>query len=179
MQNASDSQKLEKLYERYEQKMYAVAFSILHNEWQAEDAVQDAFVRLLKNIRKLKDIDSPKSRAYVLHTIKTAAIDQYRRNQADSKNCTPIRDIEIEDKQDEMMRIVVRIANQTALGQLLDSIPREYREVVIYRCLHRLSVKETAAVLEISEAAVRKRQQRALQKIKSMIGDEKYGFTRI
>lgn len=35
MQNASDSQKLEKLYERYEQKMYAVAFSILHNEWQA------------------------------------------------------------------------------------------------------------------------------------------------
>ncbi|MGF0034115.1 RNA polymerase sigma factor [Bariatricus sp. SGI.154] len=41
MQNASDSQKLEKLYERYEQKMYAVAFSILHNEWQAEDAVQD------------------------------------------------------------------------------------------------------------------------------------------
>ena len=40
MREYSDSEKLERLYELYEQKMYAVAFSILRNEWQAEDAVQ-------------------------------------------------------------------------------------------------------------------------------------------
>ena len=54
MRKQSDSETLEQLYDLYEQKMYAVAFSILHNEWQAEDAVQDAFVRLFKNIRRLK-----------------------------------------------------------------------------------------------------------------------------
>ena len=60
MREYSDSEKLERLYELYEQKMYAVAFSILRNEWQAEDAVQDAFVRLLKNIRKLRDLEDEK-----------------------------------------------------------------------------------------------------------------------
>ena len=61
MREYSDSEKLERLYELYEQKMYAVAFSILRNEWQAEDAVQDAFVRLLKNIRKLRDLEDEKT----------------------------------------------------------------------------------------------------------------------
>lgn len=179
MQKQSDSQKLEMLYTMYEQKMYAVAFSILHNEWQAEDAVQEAFIRLLKNIRKLKEPDSPKSRAYILHTIKTAAIDQYRKNQTESKKCTSITAMEIEDKQDEIMNTVIKLANQAMLGQILNGLSLQYRDVVIYRYIHQLSVKETAAVLEISETAVRKRQQRAFEKIRRMIGDEKYEFTRI
>ena len=48
MREYSDSEKLERLYELYEQKMYAVAFSILRNEWQAEDAVQDALYGCLR-----------------------------------------------------------------------------------------------------------------------------------
>ena len=79
MREFSDSEKLERLYELYEQKMYAVAFSILRNEWQAEDAVQDAFVRLLKNIRKLRDLEDAKTRSYVLQTIQSASLDQYRK----------------------------------------------------------------------------------------------------
>lgn len=62
MRKQSDSETLEQLYDLYEQKMYAVAFSILHNEWQAEDAVQDAFVRLFKNIRKVKNLEEMLSR---------------------------------------------------------------------------------------------------------------------
>ena len=46
MREYSDSEKLERLYELYEQKMYAVAFSILRNEWQAEDAVDRKSTRL-------------------------------------------------------------------------------------------------------------------------------------
>ena len=31
------------LYETYEQKMFGIANAILHNDWQAEDAVHEAF----------------------------------------------------------------------------------------------------------------------------------------
>lgn len=65
------------------------------------------------------------------------------------------------------------------LGEILDNLPEQYRDIVVYRCLHQLSVKEAAAVLEINEATVRKRQQRAMQKIKKMIGEEKYEYTGI
>lgn len=179
MEKLSDSQRLEQLYELYEQKMYAVAFSILHNEWQAEDAVQDAFIRLLKNINKLKDNDSRESRTYVLRTIKAAAIDQYRKNSSENKQCTPIMDMEIEDKKDDITDVVSNITNKMMLDHILSSLAKQYREVVVYRCLYQLSVKETAAVLEIGESVVRKRQQRAMKKIKDMIGDEKYEYTRI
>lgn len=39
-----DDEKLSLLYELYEQQLYWVAYSVLHQEQQAEDAVQDTFV---------------------------------------------------------------------------------------------------------------------------------------
>ena len=120
MRRQKDSEKLEQLYGLYEKKMYAVAYSILHNEWQAEDAVQDAFVRLFKNIRKIKNLE-----------------------------------------------------------EMLSRLPESYKEVIMLRCVHQLSTKETAAVLEISEALVRKRQQRAIKKLRTMMGDDVYVRQRI
>ena len=39
--------KIEQLYTIYEQPMYRIAYAILKNEWQAEDAVSDSFEKLL------------------------------------------------------------------------------------------------------------------------------------
>lgn len=179
MNKESDSQKLEMLYKLYEQKMYRAAYSVLHDVGQAEDAVQDAFIRLLKSIKKIKEIGSPECGAYVFRTIRNIAIDQYRRNQAENSHCIRGKRPEQADKHDEIDDVVKKVANQMILGEILDNLPEQYRDIVVYRCLHQLSVKEAAAVLEINEATVRKRQQRAMQKIKKMIGEEKYEYTGI
>ena len=42
----NDYEKMEELYELYEQKIYYVAYSILNNIQQAEDAVQDVYYSL-------------------------------------------------------------------------------------------------------------------------------------
>lgn len=174
MRGFSDSEKLEQLYELYEQKMYAVAFSILRNEWQAEDAVQDAFVRLLKNLWKIRDLESLKTRSYVLRTIRSAAIDQYRKNQITSNATVPIKDMDFADERDDIMKLVSRLAGDSVLERILGKLPDSYRDVILFRCVHQLSVKETASVLEISESLVRKRQQRALKKLRLIIGDDMY-----
>ena len=44
---AADRQTMTELYETYEQKMFGIANAILHNDWQAEDAVHEAFVRMV------------------------------------------------------------------------------------------------------------------------------------
>lgn len=44
----NDNQKLKRLYELYEQPMYRIAYAVLHNSYLAEDAVSEAFVRLIK-----------------------------------------------------------------------------------------------------------------------------------
>lgn len=174
MRGFSDSEKLERLYELYEKKMYAVAFSILRNEWQAEDAVQDAFVRLLKNLRKIRDLESVKTRSYILQTIQSAAIDQYRKNQTVTNTTVPIKDMDFADERDDIMKLVSRLAGDSILEQILGQLPDSYRDVILFRCVHQLSVKETASVLEISESLVRKRQQRALKKLRLIIGDDIY-----
>ena len=47
---------VEALYIKYEQDMYNVAFSILHNNYDAEDAVQEAFLRVIENLDKINRI---------------------------------------------------------------------------------------------------------------------------
>lgn len=179
MRRQKDSEKLEQLYGLYEKKMYAVAYSILHNEWQAEDAVQDAFVRLFKNIRKIKNLEEEKTRAYVLRTIQNVAIDLYRKNHISLQRTVSMEEKEIADERDDMMSLISRIAGESILEEMLSRLPESYKEVIMLRCVHQLSTKETAAVLEISEALVRKRQQRAINKLRMMMGDDIYVRQRI
>lgn len=176
MQKYSDGEKLEQLYDLYEQKMYAVAFSILHNEQQAEDVVQETFIKLLKNIKKIKEPSDARARGYVFRMIKSTAIDQYRRNQRRKGVCQPIEDMELGDQRDEISELISYLARKTELDQILSQLPIQYREGIIYRFVHQLSVKETAAVLEIREEAVRKRQQKALKKMKDMLGEVEYEY---
>lgn len=46
--------KIEELYNTYENKMYGVAYSILNNIGQAEDAVQDAFIKIIPHLEEIK-----------------------------------------------------------------------------------------------------------------------------
>ena len=57
----NDYEKMEELYELYEQKIYYVAYSILNNIQQAEDAVQETFITLYKNLKS--------SRAWLLKSL--------------------------------------------------------------------------------------------------------------
>ena len=85
------------LYTRYRQKMYAVAFGILHREADAEDAVADAVVRMLRHIGQFTELpeentdDLPhrdRNEALLCIYTRHAAIDILRRRKPD----TPLED---------------------------------------------------------------------------------------
>ena len=52
------------LYEAYEQPMYGIAYAILHDRYQAEDAVQEAFIRMVRYLPKCRDQDVIRMRFY-------------------------------------------------------------------------------------------------------------------
>ncbi len=76
----NDYEKMEELYELYEQKIYYVAYSILNNIQQAEDAVQETFITLYKNLEKLHSLSTEELKRYILRVAKNKAIDSYRKN---------------------------------------------------------------------------------------------------
>ncbi|HAK43038.1 MAG TPA: RNA polymerase subunit sigma, partial [Clostridium sp.] len=71
---------LAQLYDAYENKMYSIAYSILNNVEQSEDAVHDAFIKLIPHLSAIQKIESIKTKRLVVYTIKNIAIDLYRRN---------------------------------------------------------------------------------------------------
>ena len=65
---------LEQIYLEYRGLMYHVAYEILHNEQDAEDAVHHAFVKIAENIKKITDPVCPKTHSYVVTIVEHQAI---------------------------------------------------------------------------------------------------------
>ena len=116
------------LFNLYEQKMYHIAFSILHDSYLAEDAVMNAFMRMLERQYAVDDPKSEEAKHLVIRVIRSAAIDLYRKNKSEQERLCLTEDP--------------------------------------YRYIMDCSVSETAAALGISPESVRKRQERALRKLR-------------
>jgi hypothetical protein len=69
-----DKDFLEYIYEEYRQFMFVVAKDVLDDESEAEDAVHEAFLRIIEVIDKLKEYDKDHLRASVLVTTKNVAL---------------------------------------------------------------------------------------------------------
>ncbi len=77
--NAEQRELIEQLYILYEQPMYRIAYAILHNVEQAEDAVHDAFVAVIKSEADFDRADSEETKHYMIRTIRNTAINRYRK----------------------------------------------------------------------------------------------------
>ena len=166
---------IEKCYQLYEQKMYQVAYSILRDERMAEDAVQEAFLKLMKSKILLKDANSDDCKRYMITVIKNASITIYNKQKMEQevvyiserhKDFSSTINKEDEDKEE--------------LREYITQLPEKYYEVVNCLVVKELSTKETAEELTISEANVRKRFERAKWLLKNMMkGCDEYEGTKI
>ena len=79
VQQEENQNKLEALYERYRFDMFRVAYSVLKDYHLAQDAVQSAFIRLLNNLDGIDQIESEKTRAFVIIVTRNISINFYRK----------------------------------------------------------------------------------------------------
>lgn len=166
--------KLEQLYDIYENKMYSVAYSILNNVEQAEDAVHDAIIKLIPYIETINRVESFKTKRLVTYTIKNISIDKYRRNRKESELFTQeTEDKELSENQN-VIPSVKTVEDRYMITQILSSLSPKYRDIIQYRCFYELSYKEISSILNISEDVAAKRYERAKKMVKKFIGDEMY-----
>lgn len=74
IETGEDKTKFEQIYAEYRGLMFHVAYEVLHNEENAEDATHQAFVRIAENIRKIDMPVCPKTRSYVVTIVEHEAI---------------------------------------------------------------------------------------------------------
>jgi len=162
---------IDALYRLYEQPMYYEAYKILHDEYLAEDAVHEAFLRLIRNRTKIVDPESPAVRRFVYKTVNSAALDLYRLQKKQREHCMEM---------DESIENTIVSEEEPLVNlplSLISDLPPKYASVMRCLFLDSLSIRETAAVLKISEDLVRKRCERARKLLKGATNTYRKGDT--
>ncbi len=163
---------IEKCYKLYEQKMYQAAYRILHDSGLAEDAVQEAFLKLMKRRIYFEDAQSDDCKRYMITVIKHSSIDIYNKKKKEQEMiCFFNEDAKTTDLSNQK-----DMWTDADIQELIADLPPKYYAVVNDLTVKNLSVKETAAELGITDAAVRKRFERAKLMLKAIVkGSEEYG----
>ena len=160
------------LYEAYEQPMYGIAYAILHDRYQAEDAVQEAFIRMVRYLPKCRDIYSQKTKTLIVRCIKSAAIDIYRINKRESGHISTEENTWIEDNHNAIESYMETISFCQMLDKIRDRLPGIYQDVIRMRFYYGMPVAAISKELGISEDNVYQRLSRARKLVKEIIGED-------
>lgn len=150
--------KFEQIYLEYKGLMFHVAYEILHNEQDAEDAVHHAFVKIAENIKKIDAPVCPKTHSYVVTIVEHQAIDQYRRLQKHPS-------VELIE---EIQGTNAHYEGDNDLTKCILKLPARYREMILLRYHHGYTVREIAKIMGLSLQAAIKLDQRAKNKLKKL-----------
>ncbi len=175
---AGDSQLFHELIRPYEHRVYVMALSFLHNEADAEDAAQEAFLKAFRNLSSFRGeakfgtwlvsitLNEARSRIRSRNTIKMESLDEPADDQGHISPAL-LRDWK-EIPSEALERKEVRLL----LEQAITGLPLIYREVFQLRDIEQLSVNEAAAALGISIAAVKVRLHRARMMLQKKLAPE-------
>ena len=160
---------IEDCYSLYEQKMYRVAYSILHDESLAEDAVQDAFLKLIRLKVHFDYADSDDCKRYIITVIRNASINIYNKRKNENKIVSFSDNLEkISDAVEPDLGTIQDTGAECT--PLMNELPDKYYDVVDCLVVREYSVSETAGKLGITEANVRKRFERAKKMMRKNLG---------
>lgn len=149
---------------RYNQRLYRVARAILRDDAEAEDVMQDAYVRAFEHLSQfagrsqfatwLTRIAIHEALARVQRRKKTDQLGVNEWNDGEGEMNIPATALNPEEQ-----------LSASELGRALESailsIPEQYRLVLMMRDVEQLSTTETAAALDLSEENVKVRLHRA------------------
>lgn len=160
--NEDLGQRIQAIYHNYHQDVYYFLLLFTGNQNDAEDLTQEVFVRLL---RALPSYDGRVPiKTWLISIAKHAAIDQYRKQKIlDFFSDNWLKRITSQRGQPE--KALVHKEDAADLKRAIMQLKPHHRMVVILRCIEDYSVKETAELLQISEAKVKVDYHRALKKL--------------
>lgn len=152
----------EQIYRQYRNLMYHVAFQILQNPQDAEDAVHNAFVKIAENIEKIEEPVCPKTKSFCVTVVENKAIDLYRRKHRFSF-------VSLDALSQESVSLY---SGTNRVAACIAKLPYKYRQVLILKYLHGYTSAETAQILGLTEANVNKIQQRAKARLQLLCQEE-------
>ena len=134
----------------------------VRNETDAEDILQEVFIKIHRRIDNLED--PSKLHAWVYQITRNAIIDHYRKGIDAVEARSELPDVVAEESNEEVEAEVA-----TWLRPMMEELPEKYREALLLTDLQGLTQKELAEHLNISISGAKSRVQRAREKLKDVL----------
>lgn len=152
----------EKLYTRYKQLVYGIAFSILKNKNDSEDVVQAVFTKIYE-IDKDK-LPTNKEASWLYTLTKNETISFLRKNNNDI-NLESI--YEIEDKDNEINNII----DQVEFNRLISGLNDKEKQIISLKILANLSFDEIGKLLNEPTGTIKWRYYKSIHTLKILLSN--------
>lgn len=166
IETEEEKRKFERIYLSYKQTMFYAANRILKNTHTAEDAVHQAFLRIINLLEKINESNCHKTRGFLVTITENIAIDIYRKQKRE--NTLSYDELEVyvannTSPQDEMTDEV---------SSAIEKLPLNYATVLRLKFSQGYNDSEIALMLDITEDNVRQRISRAKKKLAQLLQEE-------
>jgi RNA polymerase sigma-70 factor, ECF subfamily len=176
---AGDRDAFTDLMRRYNRRLYRVARSVLRDDAEAEDALQDAYLqayRALPAFRGESALGTWLTRivvnAALMRRRKTGRLAEVIELGADVGADNDARPHDRPDEPAQPELAALRAQTRRLIETGIDKLPAAFRTVFVLRAVEELTVEETAATLDIPEATVRTRYFRARAMLREALARE-------
>lgn len=176
LETDSDRDVFQKLYDENRQKLYFIAYKILHHEADAEDAVHTCFVKLADHFARYRHLPYGDLVKLCCTIVRHAATDTAREYAKkgnfygeDGSGEDQLSDL----SPDVLDQIIVRYENDLIMHALMQ-LTEEEREFLHLQYALDFKPKEIASLLGMPPQAVRKKMLRCRHKLAKILEGEKY-----
>lgn len=180
-----DSRAFDRLYEMTHQRAYYAALKYMKDEHQAEDVLQEAYIKAFNNLNTLQNAN--KFEAWLHKIIYTTAMDVYRKRKRQTEHAINFSDyegenetsVEFEDDREEFKpeEQIDYQETQKAVLSFIDELSSPQRMAMVLFYYEQYSLKEIADVMECSVGTVKSRLNKAKQLMRGMVDgyEKKHG----
>lgn len=152
------------MVERHSRFVFRVAYSLLRNAHDVEDAVQEMFLNLY---RKQAWRDVRDERAFLARVTWRTAMDKLRQRRPASEDGGQPEELVAASPDPE--RLAIDADWSLAIHALIDRLPEELRQPLALSTIEEMNSREIAAVIGIPEGTVRTRLMRARQLLREKL----------
>ena len=150
------------VYIKYYNSARAKALTFVHDEFEAEEIIQEVFVKLIEHIDVLMELNESSLSFYVMVTTKNTAIKHWKKNKEKAENYSFDSEEDLYEKQEEL----------EALAHVISKLPERDKALLESKYILQLSDKEIAKELDLAPQSVRSFLTRARRKAYAILKGE-------
>lgn len=162
---------VEQMYKEYSPWVLKYAYQIVGNYDTAQDILNETFIRIIKYVEQIMELEEYKVSSYVKRIINSVAMDYLNKESSEIKKAEMWRMIEMNVSMEEYQidKVIIRMEAEENLRDGMDALDERDRDLLIRKYSYDMSYKEIADEMNIPEGNIGAYIKRARNRFKKKI----------